>query len=477
VPGLYVFTLFIALTLMPTYAYKDISMILTQAEKGRPAPVYLISGDSYLAREVHQQLINRLLPEEMRSFNLEMVDGEKEDFHSILERLQTFPFFPGRKVVSVKNPIQIFSAGNEDRLWKKVQEAWEKGQPERCARLLRTFLQDRGVSLKLIEGGLKGNEETLREKLFPDEVTPLPEWFKEALAFLQNHFPDESVTLNADQVLDSAIRQGFPQGHILILLLEGHVRSSKIIKSIAEVGVVLNLALKQGKKGDQTNALKGYLKSRLSQMGKTIHPQAEALLLQRIDPEVFQMEMEIQKLVSYLGERKQVLPKDIDDLVGANREEPLYELTTVLGEKNSGEALRKLKQLWEQGFNPLQIISGITNSLRRLLVAKELLKTVSKIPSRSFKDYGTFSATVLPQLKQSPLPDLLSKVHPFVLYNTMKTAVNFSFPHLLSALETLHEADRRLKTSGATPAFLLEDFILSFCQKENSTKPAKNQSR
>ena len=55
----------------------------------------------------------------------------------------------------------------------------------------------------------------------------------------------------------------------------------------------------------------------------------------------------------------------------------------------------------------------------------------------------------------------------------MKTAVNFSFPHLLPALETLHEADRRLKTSGATPIFLLEDFILSFCQKED---PAKNQS-
>lgn len=459
---------------MPTYVYKDIPMILTQAEKGPAAPVYLISGDSYLTREVHQQLINRLLPEEIRSFNLEIVDGEKEDIHSILERLQTFPFFPGRKVVSVKNFIQIFSAGSEDRLWKKVEEAWQKGQPERCARLLRTFLQDTGVSLKLIEGGLKGNEEALRKKLFPDELTPLPDWFKEALVFLQNHFPEESGTLNADQLFESAIRQGFPKDHILILLLEGPPRSSKIIKSIAEEGVVLNLALKQGKRGDQTNALKGYLKSRLSQAGKTIHPQAEALLLQRIDPEVFQMEMEIQKLISYLGDRKQILLKDIDDLVGANREEPLYELTTVLGERNSGESLRKLKQLWEQGFNPLQIISGITNTLRRLLLAKELLKTVSKIPPRSWKDYGTFSATVLPQLKQTPLPDLLSKVHPFVLYNTLKTAVNFSFSHLLSALETLHEADRRLKTSGATPAFLLEDFILSFCKKEDPAKWAKD---
>lgn len=451
---------------MPVYAYKDLSLILAQIEKGRPVPVYLISGDSYLSREVHQQLISRLLPEEIRSFNLEIADGEKEDIHAILERLQTFPFFPGRKVVSVKNPIQIFSSGSEDRLWKKAEEAWQKGQPERSARYLRVFLQQAGIFSKLIEGGLKGEEENLREKLFPDSSKPLPDWFKEALAVIREHLPGESVPLNPEQVLESAIRQGFPRGHILILVIEGPPGSSKTIKSIAQYGVVLNLSLRQGKKGEQTTALKGYVKSRLSQEGKTIHPQAEALLLERIDPEVFQLEMEIQKLLSYLGDRKQILPKDIDELVGSNREEPLYELTTVLGERNFEEGLRKLKQLWEQGYNPLQILSGITNTLRRLIEAKELLTTVSKIPPRAWKDYGGFSALILPQLKQTPLPDLLSKVHPFVLYNTLKTAGDFSFSHLLSSLETLHEADRKLKTSGASPLFLLEDFILSFCKKE-----------
>ncbi len=449
---------------MPICTYKDTANLLTQAEKGLPAPVYLIAGDPYLCREIHQQLVSRLVPEEKLAFNHEIVDGEKEDIHSILERLQTFPFFPGRKVVSVKNPIHLLATDGEDQLWEKAEEAWKKGQPERCARFLRIFFQQKGVSM-LVEGGLKGDEAYFKENLSLDKSGSLPDWFKEALAFLQNHFPKESSIPNADQLLESAMQQGFPQGHILILLLEGPSRSSKMVKSIAEKGVVLNLTLKQGRKGDQTMALKGYLKSRLSQEGKTIHPQAEILFLQRIDPDIFQVEMELQKLLSYLGDRKQVLPKDIDDLVMTNREEPLYELTTVLGERNSSEGLRKLKQLWERGYNPLQIISGITNTVRRLLVAKELLKTVTKVPPRVWQDYGTFSALVLPQLRQTPLPGLLSNVHPFVLYNTLKTAIHFSFPHLFSALETLQDADRRLKTSGATPSFLLEDFILSFCKK------------
>ncbi|OGP51918.1 MAG: DNA polymerase III subunit delta [Deltaproteobacteria bacterium RBG_13_43_22] len=449
---------------MPVYTYKDIPKILTQAEKGQPANIYLIAGDSYLVNDVHHKLIDRLIPEESRPFNLEIADGEKEDIRSILERLQTFPFFPGPKVVSVKNPVQIFSSGGGDRLLKKAEEAWQKGQPERCTRILRALFQNVGISMNSLEGGESKNEEILMEKLFPDKEGPLPNWCKEALIHMQDQSTEESPTLNPEQLLDSAIRQGFPKDHLLILLMEGPSGSKKIVKTIAEYGVVLNLSLKQGKKGEQTATLKGFMKTRLAQEGKTIIPQAEALLLERVGPETYLLEMEIQKLVAYTGDRKQILPKDITEIVGAFREEPLYELTSVLGERKLEEGLQKLGQLWEQGYNPLQILAGITNALRRLLAARELLGTVSEAPDRIWQDFGAFSAKILPQLKQAPLPEFLSRVHPFVLYNTMKTSRNFSLTQLVSALAALHQTDRLLKTSGATPAFLLEDFIISFCK-------------
>jgi DNA polymerase III subunit delta len=449
---------------MPYFSYKDVSNILAQAEKEHPAPVYLIAGDPYLINDVHQKLIGHLLPQEQQTFNLEIVDGEKEDIHSILERLQTFPFFPGRKVVSVKNPVQIFSAGNEDRLLKKAEEAWQKGQPDRCVRLLRTLLQNAGIPLDLNEGGYTVIEEVLMEKIFPENEGAIPNWCKEALIHMRTQDPAELVIRNPGDLLESAIRKGFPKDHILILLIEGPPGLKKIVKSIAEHGAVINLALRQGKKGEQTATLKGFLKTRLAQEGKTIVPQAEAILLERVGLETFLLEMEIQKLVAYTGDRKQIQPKDITEIVGAFREEPLYELTTVLGERKLEEGLRKLKQLWEQGYNPLQILAGITNTLRRLLIAKELQGRISLVPPRVWQEFGAFSAKVLPQLNQAPLPETLAKVHPFVLFNTLKAAQNFSLPHLLLALKALHEVDRLLKTSGATPAFLLEDFVISFCK-------------
>jgi DNA polymerase III subunit delta len=450
---------------MPFFSYKDISNILEQAEKERPASVYLISGDPFLTNDVHQKLIGHLLSAEQQNFNLEIVDGEKEDIHSILERLQTFPFFPGRKVVSVKNPIQIFSAGSEDHLLKKAEEAWLKGQPERCVRILRTVLQNSGIPLDWMEGGHPVNDEVLMEKIFPEKGNPVPNWCKEALSHMRTQNPTELIIRNPSDLLESAIRKGFPKDHILILLKEGPPGLKKIVKSIAEIGAVINLALRESKKGEQTSTLKGFLKTRLAQEGITIMPQAETILLERVGPETYLLEMEIQKLLAYIGERKQIQLKDINEIVGAFREEPLYELTMALGERKLKESLVKLKQLWEQGYNPLQILAGMANTLRRILMARELLGMIPEAPPRVWQEFGAFSAKVLPQLKQVSLPESLSKVHPFALFNTLKTAQNFSQPRLVLALEALHEADRFLKTSGVTPTFLLEDFIISFCNK------------
>jgi len=456
---------------MPSYTYKDLPNLLGQAEKGFPAPIYLISGDPFLSEDFHKQLLDRLLSAEQRSLNFEWVEGEKEDILTILERIQTYPFIPGRKIVTVKNPVQIFSAGNPDRLWKKAEEAWQKNNLTTCSRLIRIFLHQAGISKKIIEGGIKDNSEIFREKLFP-EKDGLPDWFKEALTTLKDHLTEESSAHDPEQLLEKAIRRGFPQGHILILLLEGLPGTKKIIQTIAEHGVVLNLSVRQNKKGAQVETLKVYLRNRLAQEGKSIQPQAESLLLGRIDPEVYLLEMEIQKLLAYLGERRQIILNDVSDLVGVNREEPLFELTTVLGERNMKEGLQKLRQLWIQGYNPLQVLVGITNALRRLLVAQELLKRLSETSNRTWQDFGTFSAHILPRLKETPLPEILSKVHPFVLFQTLKTAARFSSSQLISGLLTLHEADRRLKTSAASPVFLLEDFIISFCSNLKENRPA-----
>lgn len=227
------------------------------------------------------------------------------------------------------------------------------------------------------------------------------------------------------------------------------------------MGVFLDLTLKPGSKRERTAALTHYLRKRLSEEGKRMTPEAEALLLERAGPAPAQLEMEIQKLAAYSGERDRITAEDVDGLVDLNREEPIYELTTALGEKNSRAALVILDRLWDQGLHPLVILSGLANAYRRLLLTREIIDTLPPPLSQPGMDFPRFTNKIWPRLQENPLPGPLTKLKPYALFNLLRAAQRFSREELFRALEALHRIDRGLKSTGADGRSLLEDFILT----------------
>jgi DNA polymerase III subunit delta len=440
---------------MPTGTYREITEIIAQVQAGKAAPVYLIAGDPFLARQVHQQLLEALLPDAIRALNWELVDGEKEEITTLIERLRTYPFFPGRKVVSVKNPAILKPAEPEELLWSKAEEAWEKKRPERC---LQSLLRLQPKSRQPASAGDLPGLTSLFTKVFPASPgEALPGWLEQALAHWVRHPVD---WVNPEMLLEQALQLGFPEGHVLIILSED-LASKTLVKTIAQRGLVIDLTLKKAKKNEQTAASRRYLQDRLGREGKQIEKEAEALLLERVGPDLGLLEMEIQKLVTY-SEEKRISLSAVEALVAANREEPIYELTAALGRKNALEGMRILRRLWEQGYHPLPILGGLINAFRRFLLALERLAPVRSQTAQRLEDYLPFSQNILPQMQKEGLPEALSKLHPFALFNTLKGAQNFTLPELIRSLESLHRIDRQLKTSGGTDRFLLEDFILTF---------------
>jgi DNA polymerase-3 subunit delta len=450
---------------MATFTLKDAPKALHEIENGRVAPFYLVAGDAYQIQDFQREIIQRLLPEEIRPFNLRMIDGEKEGLQTMLEEMQTFPFFPGRKVVSVHHADHLFLASKEETILQKSEESWKKGEKDRCFRLLGQLFHKSGLSLKEAQRRVAAEGLESVAEYLPLPEGPLPAWLKEAFESMTEEPANEPLAVHPERLLEINLRKGFPQGHVLILLFPQLPSSKRLLSALDELGVLLNLSLRQAKKGEQLSTLKSHVRARLAKENKTIHPEAEALLLERVGGEIYLLEMELQKLSAFLGERRQIIPRDILEVTGLSREEPFYEFTKVLGDRSLSGSLRLLRQLWDQGYNPLQILAGITNSLRRLLSAHELLARLSQFPSRVWRDFGAFSARVLPRLKESPLPESFSKAHPFVLFNTLQSAGNFSREELVGAMERLQEIDRALKTSGATPVFLLEDFIFYLCRQ------------
>jgi DNA polymerase III delta subunit len=441
---------------VPTVPYRELAKIIARIQAGKAASVYLIAGDPFLAGQVHQQLLDALLPEALRALNWEQVDGEKEEIPALIDRLRTYPFFPGRKVLSVKNPTILNPAAPEDLLWSRAEEAWEKKRPERCLQLL-SQLQPKSRQ-PAAAGDLPGLRSLFKKARPASPGEALAGWLDQALAYWISHPPD---LVNPETLLAQALTVGFPEGHVLILLAEELASSKAIVQTIAEQGILIDLRLKKAKKAEQTGTARRYLQDRLAREGKRMGKEAETLLLERVGPELGLLEMEIQKLVNF--SEAGVIPLEaIEALVAANRDEPLYDLTAALGQKNPLEGLRLLRRLGEQGIHPLPILAGLINAFRRLLLARETLASLGAQAARHLEDYLAFSQKILPRLPKETLPEALSKLHPFALFNIFRGARNFTFPELIGSLEALQRIDRELKTGGGTDRFLLEDFILTF---------------
>ncbi|UCG21508.1 MAG: hypothetical protein JSU80_02650, partial [Deltaproteobacteria bacterium] len=125
---------------MPAFDKKNFSEILEQVEQGSIAPIYLLHGESYLVKSALEELTGLLVPESQRSTNLEVVDGSEADFRKILDSVNTFALFGGRKVVVVRNSRIFYSRANLPTLVAKSKEAYEGGDLKSAARFLLEVL-------------------------------------------------------------------------------------------------------------------------------------------------------------------------------------------------------------------------------------------------------------------------------------------------------------------------------------------------
>ena len=436
---------------------------LAAIQSGRPPAVYLIVGDPFLTRPIHHRLVEALLPEEYRDLNWEQVDGDKEEVPTLIERLRTYPLFPGYKVVSVKNFWLLAPQEDRKALLEKAGEAWDKKEEGRSRRLLARIWSESGVSLKSVSAMDAESRRTACLQVLKEQVAgELPEWIGEALdTWDQGPYPESS---GPEELMEQALQEGWPAGHVLILIQEQVGRQKKIVRVIEKTGVLLDQTIKSGQKKDQAASFKNYLKSLLVLERKTISSEAEALLFDRLGREPGLLAMELGKLAAYTGDRGRITVEDIDLLIGFSREEPFYELTGSLGAKNPSATLKILQRLWERGFHPLAILSGLTNAFRRLLSGREWLDVLPPQKSSAWKDYRLFAKHILPSLQQDPSPGPWSKIQPYALFNLLKSARLFSPQESYQALADLQRIDRQLKTTGADGRALLEDFILNRCR-------------
>lgn len=176
--------------------------------------------------------------------------------------------------------------------------------------------------------------------------------------------------------------------------------------------------------------------------GKNINNQVALGLQALVGERLIDLNNEIKKLVSYIGDKKNIEMKDVEAVVSQYRVDSIFELTNAIADKKTEEALRIQKYLLDQGESEVGILAMITRHIRILLLTNEGLEN---------------------RLVGGDLAQYIG-VPPFFVNQYVAQAKKWKSSQLQNSFYGLLECDRNLKSSRVSPDNFLTQNILNLTQ-------------
>ena len=225
-------------------------------------------------------------------------------------------------------------------------------------------------------------------------------------------------------------------GTCLILLGEKLGPWKRWVNVLEEKGRVVAFPHPRGR------ALTRYIVRGAREKGKEISVQAAEMVTEQVGNHLGEICQELEKIVSYVGDAKQIRVDDVEAVISPLRRRTVFDLTRAMGRKNCPEALGLLNQMIEGGENHLKILTMMVREFRLIWMAKDM-----KAQGMPNTDIG----------KALGVPE-------FVLRPLLSQVENFTPSELAAGYQRFSEADRALKSQSIPKGVVLENLIISLCQ-------------
>ena len=444
--------------------------VLDDIGRSKTAPCYLIYGDEeYLVENALGQIIDGILPPDQKDLNLFHMEGEDEDIDAICDSILTPPLIPGGKIVLVRNTILFHSKVSSADIIREIISNIEKN-PGRAARAFVSFLEIAGWSIEDLKDGQwkKISDDDWRRATGGAAETDREKWLPKVIDLCDRLKIAGGGKLKDADRLEGVLKSGVPDGNCLVMTAGAVDKRKKLFKTMTNTGVVLSFS-KSGNEAGQKGILMDTVKDALAKKGKRLTPDALLALGEKTGLNLRDSLKEIEKLITYAGDRETIDRNDIDEVVKKTAEDSVFDLTSSIVEKNAGRALQTLQQLLDQGVNHILILSMIAREVRLLLQGNIILES-GEIPAfRPGMDYRNFQAGVYPLVKDmadrwGQKSKWLANQHPYVIYKTLRNAGRFSREELIGYMKQLADLDLAMKSSGADPQLALKRLLIGMCR-------------
>ncbi len=219
---------------------------------------------------------------------------------------------------------------------------------------------------------------------------------------------------------------------------------TKLFKLLGDAALVVRVELSDAKDADQRRAAaieaaKDLVKGMGREAGATIDPEAGDDLVEALNGDLAAIRMEIEKLATYVGDKRRITLADVDVLVVSEHRYSVWQLADMLAARDRDRALTFLDSLLRRGEQPAGLVGALAWMYRKLVQAQEA-------PANSNKYQAAGRLKLRPEAAEVAL----------------RSAHRIPRKRLLAGLGALYEADSQLKSNSkeAEKRIILE-FLLT----------------
>jgi DNA polymerase-3 subunit delta len=415
---------------------------LAEVRAGKPAPVYLFDGESFLATRAGRELAQALVPAEQRSLNLVELDGAVSPAEVAAE-LATRGLFGGSKVVLVEEPAFLQSKEGADDAFAKIREMWSNGRQREAARRLLALAAKAGWTAAELDPAAEGapDAKDWNKELGVTVGAEDGGWMAELSRYAQER--EMRAAKDDSSALDQLLARGLPPGHVLLITAGKVDGRLPMVKKLVGMGRRVSVAVEKEGQWDQERLVLGPLLATLvAGTGKSFDKGAEARLAELVGDDARTLAGEAAKLVAYVGDRKVIRAADVDEMVVRVAADPFFALGNAVEARSLEAAMGVLDRSLADGANIFMLLGSLASTVRRLIVEQERARAVAG--GRRITNYNEWNALVLPSISEQEL----GAKKPYGFWMKYQAAARFSRGELLEALAALAEADHSMKTGA-----------------------------
>lgn len=175
--------------------------------------------------------------------------------------------------------------------------------------------------------------------------------------------------------------------------------------------------------------------------GKTIEAGALKTVLELQGQGLFSIAQELEKLISFVGDRPDITASDVEEIVGGSLERSAFKLTDAIADKDTERALSVVSDLALSGKRQHEIIGLLCWQLKRMAKALALQASgqTNYSIARTLKVGRDYTTGFFGQLK------------------------NFNISQIRSKMEMLLDADLDIKRTAFAPGIILEFAVIRLC--------------